>query len=58
MIYNIIEGNFNGLFQTSFKGALTGIKTKICKKKYNIDVIDLKFTQYISNMISDIVYKS
>ena len=38
------------------KGAATSRKKKNCKK-FNIGVIDLKFTQYIPTMVSDIVYK-
>ena len=38
------------------KAAATSRKKKI-SKKYNIDVIDRKFTQYIPMMVSDIVYK-
>ena len=38
------------------KGAATSRKKKI-SKKYNIGVVDLKFTQYIPIMVSDIVYK-
>ena len=38
------------------KGAANSRKKKI-SKKYNIGVIDLKFTQYIPMMATDIVYK-
>ena len=46
----------NQLFLSLFKEAATSRK-KIISKKYNIGVIDLKFTQYIPMMVSDIVYK-
>ena len=39
------------------KGAATSRMKKKNSKKYNIGVIDLKFTQYIPMMVSDIVYK-
>ena len=44
------------IYSGRFKGAATSRKKKI-SKKYNIGVIDLKFTQYIPMMVSDIVYK-
>ena len=36
---------------------LQPLERKKISKKYNIGVIDLKFTQYIPTMGSDIVYK-
>ena len=46
----------NYLKKHGLKGVATCRKKKI-SKKYNIGVIDLKFTQYIPMMVSDIVCK-
>ena len=44
------------LYVLCFKGAATSRKEKI-SKKYNIGDIDLKYTQYIPMIVSDIVYR-